>query len=81
MQQGFLIFNPEQRIYINFEKDFVNASGQWTTLFHEMGHNIDHLYDKPSQDVDFINALKNDFFRFTKAYQKQYNLNRKEAYK
>ncbi len=78
---GLPHFNPKQGIYINFEKDFANARGQWTTLFHEMGHNIDHLYNKPSQDVDFINALKNDFFRFTKAYQKQYNLNRKEAYR
>ena len=78
---GVSHFNSEQGIYINIEEDFVNTRGQWTTLFHEMGHNIDHLYGKPSQDIDFINALKKDFFGFTKVCQKQYNLDRKEAYR
>ncbi len=78
---GLPHFNSEQGIYINVEKDFVNTRGQWTTLFHEMGHNIDDLYGKPSQDVGFINALKEDFFRFTKVCQEQYNLDREEAYR
>lgn len=74
-------FNSEQGIYINLKRDFVNIRGQWTTLFHEMGHNIDYLYGNPSENSDFINALKEEFFQFTKVYQKQYNVDIEEAYK
>ncbi len=74
-------YSSQNGIFINLKKDFSDSRGQWTTLFHEMGHNIDTIYGKPSEQTAFINALKNDFTVFTTGYAKYYNINVKEAYK
>ena len=37
-------YSPQNGIFINLKKDFSDSRGQWTTLFHEMGHNIDNIY-------------------------------------
>jgi len=74
-------YSPQNGIFINLKKDFSDSRGQWTTLFHEMGHNIDKIYGQPSEQTAFINALKNDFSVFTTGYAKYYNINVKEAYK
>lgn len=67
--------------FYKFKKDFSNSRGQWTTLFHEMGHNIDKLYGNPSEQTAFINALKSDFSVFTTGYARMYNNSIEEAYK
>ncbi len=74
-------YSPQNGIFINLKKDFSNNRGQWTTLFHEMGHNIDKLYKNPSEQTAFVNALKNDFAMFTTGYARIYNNSVEEAYK
>ncbi len=67
-------------IRINLKKDRLNKRGKWTGLFHEMGHRIDRLSGRPSQNPQFEVALENDFETLVKNYQRQYNKNRIVAY-
>ncbi len=73
-------YSPENGIFINLKKDFANSRGQWTTLFHEVGHNIDKIYGRPSEQKTFTNVLKNDFSLFTNGYAKNYNISIEKAY-
>ena len=58
----------------------MDKRGQWATLFHEIGHNLDEVYGRPSESTVFINALKNDFFTLTDNYMKLYNVNIEQTY-
>lgn len=62
-------------IWINLKKDRLNKRGKWTGLFHEIGHRIDRLSGRPSNNPQFEAALKNDFESIVKSYQRQYNKN------
>lgn len=73
-------YSSKYGIFVNLSKDYKNSRGQWTTLFHEIGHRIDKIYGKPSGRISFINALKNDFKTFTNGYAKIYNITVEEAY-
>ncbi len=68
-------------IFVNLKEDFFNSRGRWSTLFHEIGHNIDKIYKNPSESENFVNALKNDFFSFTNTYAIMYNITIEEVYK
>ncbi len=74
-------YSSRYGIFINLDKDSFDSRGQWTTLFHEMGHNIDNIYGKPSGQISFTSALKKDFSGFTSDYAKLYNISVQEAYK
>lgn len=78
---GHSRYNPKYGIFIDLDADFLNSRGQWTTLFHEIGHNIDNIYGNPSESIVFINTLKDDFWEFTKAYIELYNISIEEVYK
>lgn len=73
-------YSVKHGIFINLDKDCLNKRGQWTTLFHEIGHNLDEVYGRPSESTVFINALKNDFFTLTDNYMKLYNVNIEQTY-
>lgn len=63
------------------DEDAINTRGKWTTLFHEIGHNIDTLFGKISKDSTFVNILKTDFDDFTKGYSSWHNISIDETYK
>lgn len=67
-------------IFINLDKDYVEPKGKWTTLFHEIGHNVDKIYGYPSNQKNFVNFLEQDFFIFTSSYGRRYNIGESEAY-
>lgn len=73
-------YSVKHGIFINLDKDCLNKRGQWTTLFHEIGHNLDEVYGRPSESTVFINALKNDFFTLTDNYMELYNVNIEQTY-
>lgn len=74
-------YNHDFGIFVNLEKDYVNAKGKWSTFFHEVGHNIDDLLGGVShKDVKFKNALVKDFENFTTSYSKEYNIGIEKTY-
>lgn len=74
-------YSEKYGIFVNIYEDCSDSRGQWTALFHEMGHNLDKIYGKPSGQMGFTNALKNDFTVFTNGYAGIYNISVEEAYK
>lgn len=74
-------YNPRQGIFVNLKNDYINIRGRWTTLFHEIGHNIDSIYGNPSESKNFINALRNDFKSLVNSYTGMYNISVEEAYR
>ena len=60
--------NKKYRVYAacgvsQTPNDSKNRKGAFTSLFHEMGHEIDRLYNNPSHSIAFEKALQNDFKR------------------
>lgn len=56
-------------IRINLERDSIRKRGNYSGLFHEIGHNLDHTLGRPSQNKAFkevINQEVNDFIKNTK---------------
>lgn len=68
-------------IYVNFKADSINERGAWTTTFHEIGHAVDIATNRISYKYPYFGEyLENDFNNLVKAYQKEYNITREEAY-
>lgn len=68
-------------IRVNLKKDMSNARGEYTSVFHEMGHCIDVSAGViSSKNSRFKNALIDDFERLVKAYHIEYDIDREEAY-
>ena len=68
-------------IRFNIWKDKNNNTGEWSILFHEIGHRIDHLYGEISDTDTFRNALKNDFESVVNSVMIKKSLTQKESYK
>lgn len=67
-------------IRINLERDSIRKRGNYSGLFHEIGHNLDHALGRPSQNKafkDMINQEVNDFIKNTKI---SYNLKDDSVY-
>ena len=74
-------FNPDYGIFVNLKADSVNEKGKWTTLFHEIGHNIDDIFGYPSlANKNFGKLLRSDFEMFTKTYSSLYNVSEDRAF-
>ncbi len=73
-------YNYNYGIFVNLQNDYKDKRGKWTATFHEIGHNIDDIYGRPSSRKSFINALKNDFSVFTNDYMECYNIDKEKAY-
>lgn len=71
----------DKGIRVNLRKDSTNERGYWSSTFHEVGHRVDRLAGRPSENPDFEKALRNDFEHLVSGYQKLYNKNRIVAYK
>lgn len=68
-------------IRINLKNDKFNSRGAYTTIFHEIGHAIDHAGGGISYKTpNFKNALINDFEGIVNLYKKEYNLTEQEVY-
>lgn len=68
-------------IYVNFKADSINERGAWTTTFHEIGHAVDIATNRISYRYPYFGeCLENDFNNLVKAYQKEYNITKEEAY-
>lgn len=67
-------------IRINISKEQKDKRGAYTSLFHEIGHNIDNLMGWVSRNDDFRELIKSDFENIVNEYIKGYNCNRIEAY-
>ncbi len=68
-------------IRVNLRNDARNPRGEYTSVFHEIGHCIDReagglSYKRP----DLKKALEKDFDNVVKAFQKEYNLTQEETY-
>lgn len=71
-KDGAARYSPKEKgIYININDDFSNKKGQYTTVFHEMGHLIDHRLNNISiKDKNFRNLIIEDVNSFTNEYSK-----------
>lgn len=78
---GVNVKESEQGISINLKEDYRNESGKWCDTFHEIGHRVDRISGRPSQNPIFEKNLKNDFENLVRGYQKLYNVNRSVAYR
>lgn len=70
--------HKEKGIYIDINDDFANkkGKGQYTTVFHEMGHLIDHRLNNISvKDEKFRNLIINDVNSFVNEYSRINNIN------
>lgn len=70
----------DKAIRINIEKAALDERGAYTPLFHEMGHNIDHLSGNKSHTRNFGEILRKDFDDVVKQYMKVYNCDIEIAY-
>lgn len=73
-------YNTRHGIFINLNKNLSDTRGQWTTLFHEIGHNVDKLSGRISKNSTFVNFLRTDFENFTKGYSSWHNISIDETY-
>lgn len=67
-------------IRADLKSDSVDERGQWTGVFHELGHRVDRLSGRMSQRPEVKEALEEDFENLVTGYQKLYNCSQKEAY-
>lgn len=78
-KDGAARYSPKEKgIYIDINDDFANkkGKGQYTTVFHEMGHLIDHRLNNISvKDEKFRNLIINDFNSFVNEYSRINNIN------
>lgn len=78
-KDGAARYSPKEKgIYIDINDDFANkkAKGQYTTVFHEMGHLIDHRLNNISvKDEKFRNLIINDVNSFVNEYSRINNIN------
>lgn len=75
-------YSNRKGIAFNVKKDAVNKRGQWTTIFHEIGHAIDRNNGRISlRYPEFRKCLISDFDNIAKEYQREYNVNESIAYK
>ena len=72
--------STKQGIFVNLKSDSIDKRGSFTGLFHEMGHEIDKIYNRVSHKDVFEKALRNDFEQLTENYMKLYNIGRDETY-
>lgn len=70
----------DKAIRINIEKAASDERGAYTPLFHEIGHNIDHLLGDISHTRNFGEILRKDFDDIVKEYMKVYNCDIDTAY-
>lgn len=74
-------YTNSKGISVNFKEDSKNGRGAWTTTFHEIGHAVDIASERISYRYPYFRKyLETDFQNLVKSYQKEYNLNQKEAY-
>lgn len=79
--RGVSRYNRKYGIFINIGYDIKNERGKYASLFHEIGHNIDNIFGRPSiSNKNFGELLKSDFEIFTKSYMELYNISEKEAF-
>lgn len=78
-KDGAARYSPKEKgIYIDINDDFANkkAKGEYTTVFHEMGHLIDHRLNNISvKDEKFRNLIINDVNSFVNEYSRINNIN------
>lgn len=78
-KDGAARYSPKEKgIYIDINDDFANkkGKGQYTTIFHEMGHLIDHRLNNISvKDEKFRNLIINDVNSFVNEYSRINNIN------
>lgn len=78
-KDGAARYSPKEKgIYIDINDDFANkkGKGQYTTVFHEMGHLIDHRLNNISvKDEKFRNLIINDVNSFVNEYSRINNIN------
>ena len=69
-------------IRLNWKEDKNNPIGAYEATFHEIGHALDKALGRPSsKNPKFLQFLNEDFNALVKAYQTEYNVNIKIAYK
>ncbi len=75
-KDGTARYSPKEKgIYLDINTDFSNKRGQYTTVFHEMGHLIDHRLNNISiKDDRFRNLIIEDVNSFTNKYMKLNNI-------
>lgn len=75
---GVAKYSPKEKgIYVDINSDFLNikGKGQYTTVFHEMGHLIDHRLNNISiRDKHFRNLIIEDVNSFINEYAKLNNI-------
>lgn len=49
------------KIYMNYTDDETDEIAPGSTWFHEHGHLIDYIAGRPSKQIEFYDALRNDF--------------------
>ncbi|HAT4312912.1 TPA: hypothetical protein I9097_000143 [Clostridium perfringens] len=78
-KDGAARYSPKEKgVYIDINDDFANkkGKGQYTTVFHEMGHLIDHRLNNISvKDEKFRNLIINDVNSFVNEYSRINNIN------
>lgn len=75
-------YNKKYGMFVNLKKSSIDKRGKWTSVFHEMGHNMDNILGNVShKNTRFREALINDFDNIVKSYKKVYNCSIEEAYK
>lgn len=78
-KDGAARYSPKEKsIYIDINDDFENrkGKGQYTTVFHEMGHLIDHRLNNISvKDERFRKLIINDVNSFINEYSRLNNIN------
>ena len=65
----------------NLRNDYRDERGKWVGVFHEIGHRVDRLAGRLSENMEFENTIKDEFESIVSSYQKEYNLTKKVAYK
>lgn len=70
----------ERAMRINIDGAAIDERGAYTPLFHEVGHNIDHLSGNVSHTRNFGEILRKDFNDIVKEYMKVYNCDIETAY-
>ena len=83
VNESAVVGNRENQrgIRVNLRRDYKDARGKWTGVFHEIGHRVDRLAGRLSESIEFENALRSDFECIVNSYQKEYNVKKKVAYK
>ena len=76
---GTIRYTTKYGIFVNLKEDSTRKTGAYNAVFHEIGHNIDHIYGNISEYGTFKKLIENDIRSFVEMMSTYMNTSEDEV--